>query len=185
MNISKLNPFNWFRKEEENQGHSLPVRRGDTTPTQVHPLVELHREMDRLFEDFARSFSMTLPNRLFDMPGVTHSSFLRPKLDIAESENQYKITIELPGVTEKDVRVELVGDTLRISGEKRQENEEKDRNYHRIERTYGSFERVLNLPEDADTEHIAATFKNGLMRVTIPRRATVSQPAKQIEVRAA
>lgn len=183
MNIAKFNPFNWFRKEQEEQVHAVPVQR-ENGAVMTHPFHELHREMDRLFEDFTRSFGALSPHRPMAFPSGGSALPLRPTLDIAEGEKEYRITVELPGVSEKDIKVELAGDTLRISGEKRQENEEKGQNYHRVERSYGSFQRILNLPEDADADGIAANFQNGVMTLTVPRKAAARPETRMIEVKA-
>jgi HSP20 family protein len=86
-------------------------------------------------------------------------------------------------VDEKDVKLEIVNDTLTISGEKKQEKEEKEKNYYRMERSYGVFQRVLSLPEDADQDKIKATFKKGILTVTVPRKALPKSDVKQIEIK--
>jgi HSP20 family protein len=88
-------------------------------------------------------------------------------------------------VDQKDVEVELNEDTLMIKGEKSQEHEEKNKDYHRVERSYGSFRRILSLPEDADRDAINATFQNGVMNIKIPRKALPESKSRQIEVKAA
>jgi HSP20 family protein len=95
------------------------------------------------------------------------------------------VTLEIPGVDEKDVRLEIVNDTLTIQGEKKQANEEKGKNYYRMERSYGSFQRMLSLPEDADQNDVTATFKKGVLTVTMPRKALPKADVKQIEVKSA
>ena len=89
----------------------------------------------------------------------------------------------MPGVDEKDVQLELINDTLKIKGDKKQQKEEKEKNYYRIERSYGSFQRVLSLPEDADQDNIKAVYKNGIMNITIPRKAAPKTEVKQIEIK--
>jgi HSP20 family protein len=103
-------------------------------------------------------------------------------LDLGATDKAYTATVEVPGVDEKDVKVEMVNDTLTIRGEKKQEKEEKDKNYYRMERSYGSFQRVLSLPEDADQEGVSATFKNGVLTVTMPRKAAPAAHVRQIEI---
>ena len=88
----------------------------------------------------------------------------------------------MPGVDEKDVKVEIANDTLTIRGEKKQEKEENHKNYYRMERSYGSFQRVLSLPEDADQEGVSATFKNGVLTVTMPRKAAPQANVRRIEI---
>ena len=88
----------------------------------------------------------------------------------------------MPGVAENDIQLELEGDTLRIKGEKKQEKEEKETDYYRIERSFGSFQRMLSLPEDADQAKIEAKFNKGVLAVTIPRKATPKSEAKRIPI---
>lgn len=168
MKLDRLAPWNWFKKEEELEGRSVPVKRRDRAEGMSHPVVRLQSEIDRLFDDFFRGFPD--PARMLDrfLPGVS-AEFFRPTMDIAATDTEYTLTVELPGVDEKDVSIELDGDTLKIRGEKKQEKEEKEKDYHRIERSYGAFQRILSLPEDARSDGISAKFAKGVLSVTIPR----------------
>ena len=105
------------------------------------------------------------------------------RVDIAETDKDIEITAELPGLEEKDVQVNVADDVLTIKGEKKAEKEEKDKNYHRIERSYGSFCRSLQLPAGANADAIKATLKNGVLKVTVTK-PVAAQP-KKIEVKAA
>jgi len=111
------------------------------------------------------------------LPSAEWQSFLRPALDIYETETQYNITLELPGVEPKDVHITLDEDVLFIQGEKHHAQEYKDSQQHRIERAYGAFQRMLNLPDDADPDNIKASFQNGVLRLTIGKR-TPSRPQR-------
>jgi HSP20 family protein len=104
-------------------------------------------------------------------------------VDITEDEAAFKLSAELPGLAEKDVQVSLSGDTLTIKGEKRQEREEKEKNYYLSERSYGEFQRAFILPEGVDREKIGAAFTNGVLTVTLPK--TQQMPPKKIEVKGA
>ena len=95
---------------------------------------------------------------------------LKPALDIQETDKQYKISLEVPGVEEKDIQITLDNDVLLVRGEKRQEQETKDGGFHRVERSYGSFQRALNLPADANQDTIKAAFKNGVLTITMEKR---------------
>jgi HSP20 family protein len=129
----------------------------------------------------------------FDLPSVSISrardqenAVLRPNIDVASTDKEYVITVEVPGVDEKDVKLELTGDgTLIIQGEKKHEKEQTDKNFHRVERSYGSFRRTLSLPEDASQENIQASFKNGVLTVTVPRKVVAQAPTKRIEIKKA
>ena len=116
------------------------------------------------------------------LPRLAEGMF-KPSLDLGATDKEYTVTVELPGVDEKDVRLEIVNDNLIIRGEKKQETEEQEKNYYRMERSYGSFERVLSLPEDADQDGVKATFKKGVLTVTLPRKALPESDVKKIEVK--
>ena len=105
-----------------------------------------------------------------------------PHVDIAEDAESITLRADLPGIDEKDVKLELSNNTLTIRGEKRQEHEEKDRDHYRIERSYGSFQRVLSLPEDADQSGTTAKFKNGVLTVKLPRRPEEKKDLKVIDI---
>jgi HSP20 family protein len=188
MDIKKWIPWNWFKKEEENAGKMVPVKRENSkeqSGTLLHPLQQFHQEIDRIFD---QAFSgLGLSPFSFERPLVSRlaDGILKPTLDLGATDKEYTITVEIPGVDEKDIKLEIVNDTLTISGEKKQEKEEKEKDYYRMERSYGSFQRVLSLPEDADQEKINATFKKGVLTVTMPRKALPKSDVKQIEVKTA
>lgn len=188
MDFKKWVPWNWFKKEEEDAGKMVPVRREsvkEQSGTLTHPLQQFHQEIDRLFDQAFRGFGLSPFG--FDQPLFPRlaDGMLKPTLDLSASDKEYTITVEIPGVDEKDVKLEIVNDTLTIRGEKKQEKEEKEKNYYRMERSYGSFQRVLSLPEDADQDGVKATFKKGVLTVTLPRKALPKSDVKQIEVKSA
>jgi HSP20 family protein len=132
----------------------------------------LHREIDRLFDDAFRGFgfpALNMPRWPSDWSGM-----LKPALDIQETDKQYKIALEVPGVEEKDIQITLDNDVLMVRGEKRQEQERK-----KVASTGGALLRqlsaCLNLPDDANQDSIKASFKNGVLTVTIDKRE-VSAP---------
>jgi HSP20 family protein len=182
MNIKKLAPWNWFKKEEnEANVHAIPVKREFRNQVNSYlpgTLQTFHDEIDRMFDNMFRQFGMLTPGS-FDTSG---DLFLKPKLDLSAGEKDYKISIEIPGVSEKDVNIELVNDTLIIRGEKKQQTEEKNKHFYRLERSYGEFQRILSLPDDADRETINADFKNGVLNITIPRKSVSTGESKQIEI---
>ena len=106
-------------------------------------------------------------------------------MDIAETEKAYEITAELPGMSESDVEVVASNGGLTIKGEKKEEKEEKKKDYYLSERRYGSFERRMQIPEGVDADKIDATFKKGVLTVTLPKKPEGQKPAKTISVRAA
>ena len=91
------------------------------------------------------------------------------KVDTAETDKSYEVTVELPGVDEKDVAVTVNDDVLTVKGEKRTERDEKEKNFHLTERTYGSFERSFRLPDNVDPAKISAGFEKGVLKVTLPK----------------
>ena len=113
-------------------------------------------------------------NSFFDTPTVAPARGLRrwtPAVDVIENETDYTLRADLPGLSEKDIAIELDSDVLTISGERRSEHEERAGGYYRIERSSGSFRRSLRLPEGVDPESITAQFENGVLEVTVPKPA--------------
>ena len=151
-------------------------------PQQWQPFDRFRREMDRLFDDFSSGFWR---GSLFDMApsGRAEAAFrTMPAVDVAETDKAYEITAELPGLDEKNIEVKLANGVLSIKGEKREDKEEKEKDYYRRERSFGSFERSFQVPEGIDTDKIAASFKNGILSVTLPKSAEAQKQAKKIEV---
>ena len=124
-------------------------------------------------------------NRLFEstMPGGGSDSSLTtwaPAVDIYETENELVLKADLPDVNEEDIDIRIENNTLSIHGERKFEQEVKEENYLRVERSYGSFTRSFTLPSTVNTEAIKAEYKNGVLRVEMPKRAE-SKP-KQVKV---
>jgi HSP20 family protein len=178
MNLKKLMPWNWFKKEEETA--MVPVKRGDLAGD---PLAQLHADIDRLFGQMFRAVGWPVPDmsRLF---GDTALAPLKPHVDIAATDREYVITAEVPGLEASDVKLELLDDTLLIRGEKRQEWEKQNAGVYRMERRYGAFERMLSLPDDADPDRLEAKLKHGVLTVTMPRKPSAKTTSRLIEVHA-
>jgi HSP20 family protein len=104
-------------------------------------------------------------------------------VDIEEAEKTFNVKMDLPDVKKEDIKVEMHNGTLTIQGERKQEKEEKDAKFHRIERQYGTFLRRFTLPTEVDEVHVAAEFKDGVLRVTVPK--TVAAVVKPVEVKVA
>ena len=149
----------------------------------------MRTEMDRLFDRFAGGLGMPSLRRMFDVePALRYDSTFTmplPAVDVVEDEVAYKVTAELPGMTEKEIEVVVSGDTLTLKGEKRQEKEQKDRNYYLSERSYGSFQRSFLVPEGVDRDKVAADFSKGVLTVTMPKTAKAVEQQKKIEVKPA
>jgi HSP20 family protein len=166
----------------------VPVEVKKTVPAQTTlPDVwqSFRSEMDKLFDRFGNGFGLPSLRRMFDTEPAWRSSFTfsAPAIDMSEDEKSYKITAELPGMDAKDIDVSVSGDMLVLKGEKRQEKEEKDKNYHFSERAYGSFQRGFELPASVDRGKIAADFSKGVLTITLPKTAQAQQSAKKIEIK--
>ena len=166
----------------------VPVEVKKTAPTQTNvPDVwnSFRGEMDRLFD----RFGFPSLRRVFDIEPSWRSAssfnFSTPAIDMSEDDKAYKISAELPGIDPKDIDVSLSGDTLVLKGEKRQEKEEKDKNYPFSERSYGSFQRSFQLPSSVDRHKVAADFSNGVLTISLPKTAEAQKPQKKIEVKTA
>jgi len=151
----------------------IPVGRDRGIAAPANPFMSLQREIDRLFDDFTRGFP-TFGNGKSD---------LLPSMDVTETDKQIEITAELPGLEEKDVQINVADNLLTIRGEKKAEKEEKDKDYRLIERSYGSFERTLELPDGVNADAIQASIAKGVLKVTIPKPAPAQ--SKKIDVKAA
>lgn len=183
MRMDKLAPWNWFNREEGQESTRFPVRRKESTGHVGHPLIQIHNEIDRMFDEFFSGFGFRDRESGDMWDSLIPSGLIKPNLDISESDNEYSIAVELPGVDEKNVELELVDNSLRIKGEKKRETEKKDKNYHCVERSYGTFQRVLALPEDADRDGIQADYKNGIMTISIPRKPELKPETRKIDIK--
>lgn len=158
-------------------------------PQAWQPLETLRREVDRLFQDFDRD-SWRLPFRrsTFDVEPFWRRELswgATPAVDIVEKDNAFEITADLPGFDEKNVEVKLSNGSLTIKGEKREEKEEKKKDYYLHERHFGSFERSFRVPDGVDSDKIEAKFNKGVLTVTLPKKPEAQKPVKKIDVKAA
>ena len=151
------------------------------------PIESLRHEIDRLFEDFDHGlWGSPFRRSLFPAePLLRRELGGMPAVDIAESDKAYEITAELPGMDEKSIEVKLANGGLTIKGEKSAEKEEKKKDYYLHERHFGSFERSFRMPEGVDVSKIEASFKKGILTVTLPKTAEAQKAEKKIEVKAA
>jgi HSP20 family protein len=124
-------------------------------------LVSLREKMNRLFED-----AVTARGEERDMISSTWT----PSVDIYETEDSIVLNAEVPGIDEKDIEIKIEDNTLTLKGERNFEKETKEENYHRIERSYGSFFRSFSLPRNVDQDKINAEHDNGVIRITMPKK---------------
>ena len=193
MNLQQLNPWNWFTHEETNKASTIPVKRQaeeteaknlvpNSATQATHPMLQLQREIDRLFDDAFRGFSLPGFHSRWSNDGIFNSAGFHAKLNVASDESAYHISLEAPGLTEKDISLELNKGVLSIRGEKKEESDSKDRHFYRVERSYGRFQRVLTLPDDCDQDSISASMKNGVLEVSVARKALPASETKRIPI---
>ncbi len=173
MTLKDIVPWRWGglrHWDEEDRPYESFLREMDS----------LHKEMDRLFEDFWKGSGthtfMTRPLRHGD---------LTPRVDETEDENAFHVKVELPGMDQDDVDVTLSGGVLIIRGEKKREEEEKGKGYYRSERSFGSFRRSLPIPVDVDESKIEAKFEKGILYIELPKTEEAQKKVKHISIQAA
>lgn len=166
MQIKDLLP--WARKDEP----------AEVKGAEQNPIAALQRDMNRAFESFwsqaSRSFG-----------GLAGSGDAVPRSDVVETDSGVEVSIELPGLDEKEVEVTLTDETLTIRGEKKVERREEKRGYYVSERSYGSIYRSIPLPAGVDSDKAEATFKNGVLTVRLPQNPEAKAKAKKIAVKSA
>lgn len=145
----------------------------EISPWKPFEFERMRREMDRLWDSFFEG----KPRRR----GEERVEWL-PSLDVSETKNEIVVKAEIPGIDPKDIDISLADGVLTIKGEKKQEKEEKDENYHLIERSYGSFTRSVQLPKEVKSDKISASYKNGLLRVTLPKSEETKKKEIKIKV---
>lgn len=133
-------------------------------------LSNLRREMDKVWEDFFGGGEI-----------VSAEGSWIPSVDISETKDNLIIKAEVPGIDAKDIDISIAGDMLTIKGEKKQQVEEKDENYHRLETRYGSFSRMIRLPVAIDADKTTATYEKGVLKLVLPKKEEVK--SKQIEIK--
>ena len=163
MTLRDLSPF---------KKKNIPMRRETDNPFAL-----LCQDMDTMFDDFFRGFDVE--------PLWTHSlGKFSPRVDITESEKEIRVAAELPGIDEKDIDLSVTKDTLTIKGEKKEEKEDNGKDYYRMERAYGSFNRTIPLPVEVETDKISARYKKGILKINIPKTAKAIESKKKIVIKA-
>ena len=171
MALRELTPWRWGGlRRRDMEGHPLLSFRDEMNT--------LHREMDRLFEGIWENKGRPA------MPEVLGFSGIPLSLDETEDEKAYHVSVELPGMDENDIEVTLANGLLTIKGEKKRESEEKDKDFYRKERAFGSFHRTITLPGEVDESGIAASFKKGVLIIDLPKSEEAQKKVTRIEVAA-
>ncbi len=155
--------------------HSREVQSGEAE----HPVSSLQQELNRVFDEFWTRF---------DRPFDEASGFAAPGMaasDVVETDDSVEVSVELPGLDDKDLEVTLSGDTLTIKGEKKVERQDEKKGFYLSERSYGSVFRAIPLPPGVDMDKAEAKFKNGVLTVTLPKSAEAASRSKKVEVTAA
>jgi len=148
-----------------------------TQESNFSPFLTLHREVNRLFDDMLDRFETGMPSsmgRMSSWPGSW------PSVEVTASDNEVRVTAELPGMEEKDVDVFVDDDVLTIRGERKAETEDKERRFS--ERYYGRFERVIPLPFQVEDDKANASFTNGVLTITLPKSPKAQEKAKRIAI---
>lgn len=158
------------------------------------PLATLREEVDNLFERFAEDWpslprlfgeGWTFPaadvEKLVKFPSLE----LTPRVDVSESDDAYDIAVELPGMTEKDIELTLSDDSLTVKGEKKEEREEKKKNYHVRECSYGSFQRTFRVPSGVDHNKVKAAYSKGVLNISLPKTEVAKNSKRSIQVKTA
>ncbi|MBV9300447.1 MAG: Hsp20/alpha crystallin family protein [Verrucomicrobia bacterium] len=161
MNLKKLIP------SKQNQLSAWSSR-------ERSPIESFRREMGRVFDEF-----------LGDWPSAGWERAMEgfwPNVDVKDTEKEFKLSVELPGLSEKDVHLLLTKDALTIRGEKREDTEQEQGSYHYAERRYGAFERLIPLPTSVDADKVKATFKEGVLRISLPKTADAQAQRKTIPI---
>jgi HSP20 family protein len=143
------------------------------------PFLSLRREIDRLFDDMTWR-----PSRLFEMRPWTRVHAL-PAADIVEKDGDFVMTLDVPGMDERDIEVKLSDDAVTIRGEKTEEKEEEKEDYRLSERRHGSFVRTFSLPDSVDADKISATYGKGVLKLVMPKTDSAKKKQRKIEVKAA
>jgi HSP20 family protein len=166
MTVRDLLPF----------GKNVPVTRGS------NPIVAFQDEVNKLFNDFFGEMSFPSWGHL----STTESSFaINPAVDVSETDKEFKVSAELPGIDVKDVQIQAAEGYVTIKGEKKAERKEEREGYFRQERSYGSFQRVIALPDTANLDKAEANFKHGILTLSIPKKAGVQSKERKIEIKSA
>lgn len=143
------------------------------------PFERLHDEMDRLFAPYLRGFHW--PRFGF---GSAEDGALIASLDISETPETLQIVADVPGIKEKDIDITLNDHFLTLKGKRESESEEKKKNYHRIERSYGEFQRRVALPCEVDSARVDAKLKDGVLTITLPKSVKAMEQEKKIPIKA-
>ncbi|HVN97693.1 MAG TPA: Hsp20/alpha crystallin family protein [Syntrophorhabdaceae bacterium] len=152
---------------------------GKTVPARLedwNPFLALRNEMDKLLDNFLGVEESE--------PIARFSGIFQPKIDVVDADKEIRVSAEIPGIEEKDIDLSLTKDSLTIRGEKKEEKEEKGKDYHRMERAYGSFSRTIPLPIEVNTDKVEATYNKGVLTIVLPKTDKAVKETKRIPIKA-
>lgn len=152
------------------RGSELDVRR-DTDP-----ILKMQREMNRMFESF-------FDNPFGAMRSMENWEGFAPNIDVYETDKEIKMDVELPGMDEKNIDISLHNGILTISGKREDEETQKEKSYYRHERTFGSFRRSIQLPDEVDEDRIDASYSKGILKITLPKSEQSVTSRRKIEIK--
>ena len=144
------------------------------TETFIEPLSRLRGEVDRLFDDFPTRW----PSVRFSVP----TGLLVPAVEMTETKKAFKLSVEVPGMEATDIEMHVHDGAIFISGEKKERREEEEKGYSYSERSYGSFERQIKLPQGSDEKAIKAKIRNGVLEIMVPKKAEATVKRQRIEI---
>jgi len=175
MNTRNLAPWNWFKSSR------IPVRRYlDEDIWEEDPTTRLNHIFNNFIRDFGE-YENLLPS--FSQNKLSIDTKILPRMDISETDNEYIVEADLPGVKEEDLDIYITKSRhLIIKGKREVKQEQRERNYYCLERSSGSFERNMVLPLTADENVIDASFSDGILTIKIPKKEPSSDEVKKIEV---
>ena len=153
----------------------IPWRHDREVGLGLEPFFAFQADLDHLFGALWQGFELA--------PAFEAADTWSPRITVSETDAEVRVDAELPGLSEKDFEVTLEGDLLSLKGEKRSERETKDAEVHRVERSFGRFERRIPLPCEVEADKVSATYKQGILSVTLPKVEPAKRGARQIEVR--
>lgn len=166
---------------------NLPAQRESNFPSALQrDMTQWMSRWDRTFDSFfERAFGLSAPRFPESQGCISGSQWqaFTPAVNVSENEHELRVTAELPGMDPKEIELSVNRNTLTITGEKKNETEDKGEGYHRMERSYGAFRRTLPLPEDVDTDNIDAQFKSGVLTLVVPKLPQEKSGKKKILIK--
>ena len=156
---------------------SIPIIKDVSVRRELHPILALQHEVNKLYGDF---FSETLPTLWRSSDRIFNQN---PAADVLESDKDFKITAEVPGMDPKDISISITDQNITIKGEKKDENKEERDGYFRQERYYGAFKRVIALPSAANTEKTEAHISKGILTITLLKKPDSQSKTRQIDIK--